>query len=32
MGGGFVMNSSTEIEQAFDDYRTGAMGTLNASR
>jgi redox-sensitive bicupin YhaK (pirin superfamily) len=32
MGNGFVMNSSTEIEQAFDDYRTGAMGTLNASR
>jgi redox-sensitive bicupin YhaK (pirin superfamily) len=32
MGGGFVMNTRDEIEQAFDDYRAGAMGTLTASR
>jgi hypothetical protein len=32
MGGGFVMNTRTEIEQAFSDYESGAMGTLTPSR
>lgn len=32
MGGGFVMNTAAEIEQAFDDYRSGAMGALTPSR
>ena len=32
MGGGFVMTSDDDIEQAFADYRAGRMGTLAASR
>lgn len=32
MGGGFVMNSDEEIQAAFDDYRSGAMGQLAGSR
>jgi len=31
MGGGFVMNTHREIEQAFSDYRSGLMGTLQSS-
>ena len=30
MGGGFVMNSRDEIEQAFADYRSGKLGQLEA--
>jgi redox-sensitive bicupin YhaK (pirin superfamily) len=32
MGGGFVMNTETEIEAAFDEYRSGLMGQLESSR
>jgi redox-sensitive bicupin YhaK (pirin superfamily) len=32
MGGGFVMTTREEIEQAFDDYQHGRMGYLEASR
>ncbi len=32
MGGGFVMNTHQEIEAAFADYRSGAMGSLAPSR
>lgn len=32
MGGGFVMNSTEEIETAFADHRSGRMGRLAASR
>jgi hypothetical protein len=32
MGGGFVMNTSEEIDTAFKDYRAGAMGQLAPSR
>lgn len=32
MGGGFVMNTDAEVEQAFADYRGGQMGTLESSR
>ena len=32
MGGGFVMNTAAEIERAFSDYDSGAMGTLTPSR
>ena len=32
MGGGFVMNTQDEIEDAFDDMRTGKMGSLSPSR
>ena len=31
-GGGFVMNTREEIEQAFDDYQRGRMGALAASQ
>ena len=31
-GGGFVMTSAREINQAFADYRTGRMGELAPSR
>ena len=32
MGGGFVMNTSEEIAEAFEDDRAGRLGTLTASR
>jgi redox-sensitive bicupin YhaK (pirin superfamily) len=32
MGGGFVMNTTEEIDAAFDDYKSGRMGQLAASR
>ncbi|MGI9604486.1 MAG: pirin family protein [Acidimicrobiales bacterium] len=32
MGGGFVMNTRDEITAAFDDYESGRMGQLSASR
>jgi redox-sensitive bicupin YhaK (pirin superfamily) len=32
MGGGFVMNTPEEIEAAFDDDRSGRMGTLTPTR
>ena len=32
MGGGFVMNTAEEISIAFDDYQSGRMGSLAASR
>ncbi|MGI9586348.1 MAG: pirin family protein [Acidimicrobiia bacterium] len=32
MGGSFVMNTSEEIDAAFEDYRAGRMGTLAPSR
>ena len=32
MGGGFVMNTTEEIEAAFDDERSGRMGQLIPSR
>lgn len=32
MGGGFVMNTAGEIDQAFDDLRNGRLGRLEASR
>jgi len=32
MGGGFVMNSAEEINQAFEDEAAGLLGTLAASR
>jgi redox-sensitive bicupin YhaK (pirin superfamily) len=32
MGGGFVMNTAEEINIAFDDYQSGRMGSLAASR
>ena len=32
MGGGFVMNTSEEIDTAFKDYRAGTMGQLAPSR
>ncbi|MGI9624714.1 MAG: pirin family protein [Acidimicrobiales bacterium] len=32
MGGGFVMNTESEIRIAFADYQAGAMGELEASR
>jgi redox-sensitive bicupin YhaK (pirin superfamily) len=28
MGAGFVMNTPAEIDQAFADYRNGAMGSM----
>lgn len=31
-GGGFVMNTAAEIEEAFADLRAGRMGQLSASR
>lgn len=31
-GGGFVMNTSAEVQQAFDDYRSGRMGELAPTR
>ena len=32
MGGGFVMNTATEIDEAFADLRGGLFGELEASR
>lgn len=32
MGGGFVMNTRAEVEQAFADYRRGRMGHRAARR
>ena len=32
MGGGFVMNDRSEIEQAFADHEAGRMGTLSSTR
>lgn len=32
MGGGFVMNTAAEIDDAFADLRTGSFGTLEPSR
>lgn len=32
MGGGFVMNTAEEIDQAFEDLRNGRLGQLEASR
>jgi redox-sensitive bicupin YhaK (pirin superfamily) len=30
MGAGFVMNTPAEIDQAFADYRNGAMGSMDS--
>lgn len=32
MGGGFVMNTTAEIDEAFADYSSGRMGSLTSSR